>query len=95
MISISTYAPTTWHELLALAPQLRSYEVDARSIARNASWDWYPMWVGSFAALRIDLEHVCGQHGLAYAQVHRVAVIALTDCYNVARARARQQGRRG
>ena len=41
-----------WDQLCRLAPALRQFEADARSIARYGGWPWYEHWIGGFRDLR-------------------------------------------
>ena len=85
---------TTWQQLLDLCPELRSYEDDARSIAREARWNWYGRWLPTFYKLKRELHDVADRHGLDFQEVHRLAVDALLDVYDVARARERRRSKR-
>jgi hypothetical protein len=73
--------------LLHLEPTLGHWEADARSIARNAEWSWYPRWLPHCAAFRRDLHQLAERHGLDFEEIHRAAVGALLDCYAIERPR--------
>jgi hypothetical protein len=81
----------TWQQLLDLEPGLRQWQDDARSIAREARWNWFPRWIGNFRDLRRVLHDVARRHGLDFQEVHRAAVDALLDVYDVARAREQRR----
>ncbi len=87
---MNSYRPT-WAGLCDLCPELRSYEADARSIAREARWDWFGRWIGSFDALRHDLRRVCAEHAIDVREAHRLVVAELVEIYTVARAREQRR----
>ena len=85
---------TTWQQLLDLEPGLRQWQDDAHSIARHATWNWFPRWLPTFHKLKRELHDVADRHGLDFQEVHRLAVDALLDVYDVARARERRRSKR-
>jgi hypothetical protein len=83
----------TWQELLALEPSLREWEIDARSVAQNARWGWYPLWLPGYRVLLDDLRGVATRHGLDFGAVRRVAESALLETYATERERVRRKAR--
>ncbi len=86
---------TTWQQLLDLEPGLRQWQDDARSIAREARWNWYGRWLPTFHKLKHELHDVADRHGLDFADVHRLAVAELVSIYETERRRqAKRKGKR-
>jgi hypothetical protein len=83
----------TWSSLLQLEPDLRQWEVDAKSAARHARWNWYPKWIPAFQPLRMALLCVAERHGLDVGEVRAVAVAALVDVYEGERRRQQKRPR--
>ncbi len=74
-----------------MEPRLREYEADAKSISIHERWPWFPRWIPVFDGLRHDLRRVCAEHSIDFREAHRLAVGALLDVYDVARAREQRR----
>jgi hypothetical protein len=83
-----------WRDLVRMEPRLQQWERDARSIARHAERNWYPLWIRSYAGFRRDLDAVCSRHNLDARQVIPAAAEALIDLYVIERRRL-AKGKRG
>ncbi len=83
----------TWAKLCQLEPRLRSYESDAKSIARQEHWPWYERWIPAFRDLRRDMDAVAEEYRLDVHEVRSVALAVLIDCYRIERARIERQER--
>jgi predicted N-formylglutamate amidohydrolase len=85
----------TWAGLLRLAPELKQWEADAKSIAQFDGNDWYERWIRSFQPFRDAIQAAAARHGMDCHEALHVAVAALQGVYEGERRRRRRLGPRG
>lgn len=68
-------------------PSLRALADDARSIARNARWDWYSRWIHSWVYIKGVASEIAGKRRLRENAVRQCIVDHLLAVYRRERAR--------
>ena len=83
-------AGLTFRDLTAACPALAGLADDAKSIAREERWEWYPRWIGGFDDFRRTVEEAAAALGLPFPVVKAVALTGLLDVYRTEKRRRRK-----